>query len=141
MSETMQLSAGAQPSVTAVRRYAALAVVTSIAIFGQAVTAGQFVNKDGADNWIDVHGAIADVSWVLALITAIVAVWTLRGACPRLVTCSVILFVITLAQTGIGHLITDDSHDGLVAVHIPLAFVIFGLTTWIAAKAVALARE
>jgi hypothetical protein len=50
-------------------------------------------------------------------------------------------FVITLAQTGIGHLITDDGHDCLIGVHVPLAFVIFGLTTWISTQAVRLARR
>ena len=49
--------------------------------------------------------------------------------------------MITLAQTGIGHLISDRGDEELVAIHVPLAFVIFGLTSWISARAVALARD
>ena len=39
------------------------------------------------------------------------------------------LFVFTLTQTGIGHLITDKGLDGLIAVHVPLAVVIVALAT------------
>lgn len=125
----------------ALKRYAVLTVLTSVAIFCQAVTAGQFVNKDGADNWITVHGVTADVSWVLALLTAAYALKAIRSSRPTLAYCSAILFVITLTQTGLGHLITDDGDDGLVALHIPLAFVIFGLTIWISALALRLSSS
>jgi hypothetical protein len=66
---------------------------------------------------------------------------TIRGSQPMLAYCSAILFAITLAQTAIGHLITDNGADGLVAIHIPLAFVIFGLTIWITGRAVRLNRS
>ncbi|MFZ0378968.1 MAG: hypothetical protein WCD11_06225 [Solirubrobacteraceae bacterium] len=41
----------------------------------------------------------------------------------------------------IGHLITDDGHDWLIEIHVPLTFVIFGLTIWITAQAITLARR
>lgn len=59
------------------------------------------------------HGVIADISWVMALITAAYAFKTLRASHPRRVVWCATLFVIVLAQTGIGHLITDDGHDWL----------------------------
>ncbi len=82
---------------------------------------------------------IADISWVLALVTAGYAWRTLRGSYPGLVYGCAGLFVITLAQTGIGHLITDDGHDWLIGVHVP-ALIIFGLTTWITTRSIRLAR-
>ncbi|MBV9793927.1 MAG: hypothetical protein JO016_08300 [Actinobacteria bacterium] len=120
--------------------FAVLTGLTALAIFLQAVTAGEFVSQPGRDSWVTVHGVIADVSWGLALGTALYAAITLRRVVPRLVLAAAVLFVLTLAQTGIGHLITDDNQNGWIAVHVPLAFVIFGLTLWLAVRA-ALARR
>jgi hypothetical protein len=127
-------------SAVSLRPFALLATLTSTAIFCQALTAGQFVSQDGKDSWITVHGVIADISWVLALVAAGYAWRTLRAAHPGLVNWCSALFVIVLAQTGIGHLITDDGHDWLIGVHVPLAFIIFGLTTWITTRSIRLAR-
>ena len=128
-------------TAVSLRPLAGLTTLTSIAIFCQALTAGQFVSQDGKDSWITVHGVIADVSWVLALATAGYAWKTVRASPPRIVYWCATLFIITLAQTGIGHLITDDSHDWLIAVHVPLAFVIFGLTTGITTRAIRMSRN
>jgi ABC-type uncharacterized transport system permease subunit len=128
-------------SAVSIRPFALLAVLTSIAIFCQALTAGQFVSQDGGDSWVTMHGVIADISWVMALITAGYAWKTLRASHPRMVVWCATLFVIVLAQTGIGHLITDDGHDWLIGVHVPLAFIIFGLTTWVSTQAVRLSRR
>jgi hypothetical protein len=95
-------------SAVSLRALAGLAALTSAAIFFQALTAGQFVSRDGKDSWITVHGVIADIAWVLALVTAGYAWRAVRGSRPRLAYWCSALFVITLAQTGIGHLITDD---------------------------------
>lgn len=38
---------------------------TSVAILAQAATARVFVDKTDADNWVTIHGIIADASWVL----------------------------------------------------------------------------
>jgi ABC-type uncharacterized transport system permease subunit len=127
-------------SAVSLRPFAMLTSLTSVAIFFQALTAGQFVSQDGKDNWITVHGVIADISWVLALITAGYAWRTLRAPHLGLVYWCSALFVITLAQTGIGHLITDDGHDWLIGVHVPLAFIVFGVTTWITTRSIKLAR-
>jgi hypothetical protein len=120
--------------------FAALTGLTSLAIFLQGVTAGQFVSQPGHDSWVNVHGVVADVCWGLALITAVYAAITLRRVAPQLVAVAVLLFVLTLAQTGIGHLITDEGQNGWIAVHVPLAFVIFGLTLWLSVRAALIRR-
>jgi hypothetical protein len=120
--------------------FAALTGLTSLVIFLQAIIAGQFVSQPGQQGWVTIHGVVADVAWGLALVTAIYAVAGLRRAVPGLVVAAIVLFVLTLAQTGIGHLITGHGDDGWIAVHVPLAFVIFGLTLWLSVRA-ALARR
>lgn len=109
-----------------------LAALTAAAIFGQALLAGQFVNQEGRESWIEAHGVVADVSWVLALVTAIVAWRVLRSQARHIVVGAAALFAIALAQTGIGHLITDKEMDWLIAVHVPLAIATFGLALWLA---------
>ena len=129
-------TAGPMPSVTnrstLPRAFSVLAGLTTAAVFLQAVTAGFFVNQDGRDSWVTVHGIIADVTWVLALVTAIVAFRRLRRLQPTLWRLSAALFVLALAQTGIGHLISDEGMDALIVVHVPLALVVFGLAGWLA---------
>ena len=132
---------GASVPASRLRAFAALTGLTSLAIFAQPVIAGQFVSQGGKDSWITTHGVVADAAWVLALITAGYAAVTLRAAYPRLVLWAGALFVLTLAQTGIGHLITDHGQDGWIGVHVPLAFVIFGLTGWLSFKAATLRRS
>ena len=125
---------------TNLRPFAGLSALTTLAILVQAFTAGQFVQQEGKDSWVTVHGVIADASWVLALITAAYAFFRLRAARPDLVRWSAVLFAVTLAQTGIGHLITDEGQDGWIAVHVPLAVLIFALTGWLTLRAVRAAR-
>jgi len=115
--------------------------LTAVAVFLQAVTAGAFVSQAGRDGWVSVHGVMADVTWVLALVTAIYAFKHVRPAGHRrLWVGSAVLFVLALAQTGIGHLITDKGMAGLIVVHVPVAMVIFGLVTWLSFAA-AVARR
>ncbi len=80
-------------------------------------------------------GLVADLSWVLALVTAVVGYPSIGRATPRLEYWAIALFVLTLAQTGLGHLITDYKDDWVIEVHVPLAMVIFGLTVWITVRA------
>src|SRR3954462_2393632 len=88
------------PPETPVKVTTALVWATTVAIFCQAIIAGQFVSQDGKDGWITVHGVVADVSWVLTLISAAYAFFALRDHFPVLVRWSVLLFVVTLAQAG-----------------------------------------
>jgi hypothetical protein len=108
--------------------------LTTLAIFLQSVTAGQFVSQDHKDGWIDIHGAVADAAWGFALLTAVYALIVLRRANPRLTVLSVVLFVLALVETGIGHLITDLHQDGWIGVHVPLALLLFGLTVWMSIR-------
>jgi hypothetical protein len=115
--------------------------LTTLAIFCQAVIAGQFVSQEGHDGWITVHGVVADVSWALALIGAAYAFFGLRAHFPLLVRWSVVLFVVTLLQAGIGHLITDKEMDWLIMVHVPLAFVVFAAAGYLSVWAVRVRRQ
>lgn len=132
MTATRTAPPAAAPSATTTfPRFALLSALTTLGILLQAITAGQFVQRESEDGWVTVHGVVADASWVLALVTAAYGYLRLRRVQPGLVRWSVGLFVATLAQTGIGHLITDEGQDGWIAVHVPLAVAIFGLTGWL----------
>lgn len=117
------------------RIYTSLVGLTALTILVQAVLAGEFLGGEGRDGWVTAHGVIADVSWVSALVTAVVAYRYLRVSHRPLWLGSAGLFVLDLVQTGIGHLITDDGHDGLIVVHVPIALLLFGLTVWLSLRA------
>ena len=133
-------SATSAPAASRWKLFSALTGVTSLAIFLQAVTAGEFVSQDHRGGWIEVHNIISDVTLVVALGTAIFALVALRKFAPTLAWLSVVLFVLILIQSILGHLITDSHADGWIGVHVPLAFVIFGLTAWISFRATATRR-
>lgn len=118
------------------RAFSVLAALTTLAIVGQGALAGMFIDRDDQSGWITAHGVVADISWVLALTTALVGLRSVRQTRPAMWRLSAILFVLALAQTGVGHLITDKGMDGLIAVHVPLAMVIMGLTGWLTAWAI-----
>ncbi|MEP6814596.1 MAG: hypothetical protein ABI873_03475 [Marmoricola sp.] len=59
--------------------FAWFTTTTAIGLLVQALVAGLFVNQDGKDTWVTVHGVVADLSWELALVTAVVAWVTLRA--------------------------------------------------------------
>lgn len=128
----------ASPSIY--RWFAILTGLTSLSIFVQAIVAGLFVSQSHRNSWIDVHGIVANVVVVLALATAIFAIVTLRRVLRSVMWGSAVLFVLVVIQVVLGHLITDASLDGLIAVHVPLAFVVFGLSGWLAAQS-AIARR
>jgi hypothetical protein len=52
-----------------------------------------------------------------------------------------VLFVLLLVQTVLGHLITDAEADGWIGVHVPLAFVIVGLAVWLAVRGAQVRRR
>jgi hypothetical protein len=140
-SNPLLQSASGTVSAGRLRWFAVFTWLTALAIFLQAVTAGQFVSQNHRQVWIDIHGGVSDAAWGLALIAAIFALVTMRRAFPRVTWLSVVLFVLTLAQTGIGHLITDHGQDGWIGVHVPLAFIIFALTGWLSVTAITLRRR
>ena len=129
-----------QPSPSTLKWFSALVGLTSLAIFVQAVTAGEFVSQKHRDGWIDVHGIVADVVTVLALVTMIVTIVTLRRASRPLLVGTIVLFVLVVIQSFLGHQITDNHQDWLIGIHVPLAFLVFGIAVWLPINAVALRR-
>jgi hypothetical protein len=115
--------------------FAALVGLTTLAILLQAVFAGEFVDRAKTGGWLSAHNTNAIVVIALAVFTAIYAVATLRASARPLVIGSVVLAVLLIIQTVIGHAITDDNDNGLLVIHIPLAMLVFGLAIWLSAKA------
>ena len=129
------------PSQKALKGFSALVGVTSLAVFAQAIVAGEFVSQDHRKGWIDVHSIVADVVDVLALATMIFTIVALRSGSRALLVGSIVLFALVVIQTFIGHQITDDKQDWLIGIHVPLAFIIFGIAIWLPIQSVALRRS
>jgi len=120
------------------RAFAPLAGATSLFILCQAVTAGQFIADESAELQLEVHSMVGYLTLLAALATAVVAVIAFRRTAPGLAIASAGLAALTAFQLVIGKLITDAEQDGWIAVHVPLAVLVFGLTIWLALAA---ARE
>jgi len=116
-------------------KFAALTGLTSLAILLQGVFAGEFIDHGAHGGWLNAHDVNGYVVVVLALATAVYAVMALRATARPLAVGSVVLAVLVIAQDGIGHAITDNGSDGLIAVHVPLALIVFGLTIWLSLSA------
>ena len=130
----------ATPSPSSLRFFSALVGLTSVALFVQAVIAGQFVSQKHRGGWIDAHDIVANVVAVLALATMIFTIVRLRKASRALCVGTIVLFVLVVAQITLGHQITDNHQDWLIGVHVPLAFVVFGIAIWLPINAVMLRR-
>jgi hypothetical protein len=116
--------------------FAALTGLTSLAILVQAFLAGEFIQHGtGHSSWLNAHDINADVVVTLAVITAIYAVIVLRARARSLAIGAVVLALLAIVQTIIGHAITDSGDNGLIPVHVPLALLIFGLTIWLSVSA------
>lgn len=125
-----------------IRIFNALAGVTTLAVFLQAISAGIFMSFRGSDAgepWVTTHDIVANVAVVLALATAIVAIVTVRRAAPALTGAAVLLVVLLVLQTLIGHWI--DSAHWLVAIHVPLALLVFAVTIWLSVRGAAVRRR
>ncbi len=129
-----------QPSPSTLKWFSALVGLTSLAIFVQAVTAGEFVSQKNRDGWISAHDIVSDVVAVLALALAIFTIVRLRKASRPLLVGSIVLLVLVVIQIVLGHQITDNKQDWLIGVHVPLAFIIFGIAVWLPINAIALRR-
>jgi hypothetical protein len=129
-----------QPSPSTLKWFSALVGLTSLAIFVQAVTAGEFVSQKHRAAWIDAHDIIADVVALLALATMIFTIVALRKVSRALLVGTIVLFALIVVQTVLGHQITDNKQDWLIGIHVPLAFIIFGIAVWLPINAVALRR-
>ncbi|HEU0206324.1 MAG TPA: hypothetical protein VFQ74_06500, partial [Pseudolysinimonas sp.] len=123
------------------RLFNALVGVTTLGIFIQAITAGEFVSQKDRDGWITVHDIIANATIVVALVTAVIGLVLVRATDRVLAWSGLVLFVLLLVQTVLGHLITDAKADGWIAVHVPLAFVIVALAVWLAVRGAQVRRR
>lgn len=122
-----------QPSPTAVKAIAAIVGVLSLGVLAQAATAGVFVREQHRDGWINAHAGVAYVVALLALAAVVVALgmWRGKAGAQVVIAETVTLLVAVVIQIGIGPQIGDldkaGTHPGLLALHIPLALIIFGL--------------
>jgi uncharacterized membrane protein YhaH (DUF805 family) len=130
----------AATSTGALKAFSALVGITSLAIFVQAITAGEFVSQSHRDGWISAHDIVSNVVAVLALATAIFTVVALRKSSRPLLIGTIVLFVLVVIQILLGYQITDNKQDWLIGIHVPLAFIIFGIAIWLPIQSVALRR-
>jgi cell division protein FtsW (lipid II flippase) len=140
------MTAAAQTPATStapkgIRLFNALIGVTTLGIFVQAITAGEFVSQEHRESWIAVHNIVADITIVVALAAAIVGLVAVRATDRILAWFGLVLFVLLLVQTMLGHLVTDAEADGWIGVHVPLAFVIVGLAVWLSVRGAQVRRR
>jgi Mn2+/Fe2+ NRAMP family transporter len=123
------------------RLFNALIGVTTLGIFLQAVTAGEFVSQKDRDGWITVHNIVANATIVVALVTAVVGLVLVRATDRVLAWSGLVLFVLLVIQTVLGHLITEGKADGWIGVHVPLAFVVIALAVWMSIRGAQVRRR
>ncbi len=126
------------PDEGSIRAFTALVGVTSLGVLVLAVLAGGFVNQSGRDGWVTAHGIAADVTVLVALVTAAFAVFRLRATQRSLTLGAVALLVLLVVQTALGHAINDARR--LTLIHVPLGMLIFGLAVYLSAAAARLGR-
>jgi hypothetical protein len=123
-----------------IRVFNMLAGVTTLAVFLQAISAGLFMAlRDAGEGWVTVHDIVGWVAIALAVVTAVVAIVALRASARGLMVSAIVLAVLLVVQTGIGQSI--EHARGLVAVHVPLAFIVFGLTIWLSVRGAIVRRR
>lgn len=130
-----------QPSPSTLKIFSALVGLTSLGIFAQAITAGEFVSQRHRGGWIDAHGIISDVVAVLSLALMVFTIVKLRKVSRQLLAGTIALFFLVIVQSTLGHQITDNDQDWLIGVHVPLAFVVFAIAVWLPISARMLRRS
>jgi hypothetical protein len=122
-----------QPSPTAVKAIAAIVGALSLGVLVQAVTGGIFARERNHKGLINAHSGIGYLVALLALAAVVVAFVMWRGKVGAQVVMAetVALLVAIVIQIGIGLKIGElgkgGTHPGLLAIHIPLALIVFGL--------------
>ncbi len=122
-----------QPEPTAIKATAALAGIIALGVLVQAVTGG-LVAREYRKGVINAHSGLAYLLAVLAVAAVVVAVVMWRGKAGGQVVLyeTIALLVAVIIQIGVGQQIGDPNqkgkHAGLLAIHVPLALLIFGLT-------------
>ncbi len=138
-STTPEPIAGVQASPGTIRAFSILNGLTLLGVLLQAVWAGEFIDRHGRHNWLAVHEIGAFVVVVLALATALAAV-ALRRASSAVTFGALGLLVLIVVQTGLGEAITKSDANELIAAHIPIAVLIFGLGVYLSGVGARLRR-
>lgn len=126
-------SALPQPSSTAIKAMSAVVGVLALGVLFQAITAGIFlpsVSKTGA---INAHKGVGDLVVLLALASVVMAFTMWRGRAGFQVVSgeTIALLVLAAIELGIGQAMSKNfsKHHGLLVIHIPVALLIFAVTT------------
>jgi ABC-type uncharacterized transport system permease subunit len=118
--------------------FAALTSLAGLAVLLQGVWAGLFIEyadrPDHGHGWLDVHARGGEIACLLALLATAWALFRLRDRRELLIGAAALTVLLVLVAY-VGGLITDDSKDVLIPLHIPLALLAFGLTVGLAARA------
>ncbi|WP_375493557.1 hypothetical protein [uncultured Jatrophihabitans sp.] len=124
---------------TALAAFAALTGLTSVLIILQGIWAGMFIREgqDNKESWVEVHDWGARITFVIALIAAVVAVVFLRRHVALLIG-SIVLLVLVFVEAYIGGLVGDN--PAAETVHFPLAMALVGLSVWLPIRSRALRR-
>ena len=125
------------------RAYSIFVGLTVLFIFLQSLTAGEFIT-DGMpaaakEVWTTAHGLIAYPIMVFALTATLIAFVRLRQA-RGLYVLTGGLFVASVAQWLMGHMISTLGLDWVVPYHVVLAFVIYGFAIWLSIRSAQLRR-
>jgi len=114
--------------------------LTLLGVLLQAVWAGEFIGRHGGrQDWVAVHEIGGFVVVVLALATAVAAV-ALRRASSAVMFGALGLLVLIVVQTGLGEAITKSDANELIAAHIPIAVLVFGLGVYLSGVGARLRR-
>jgi len=141
MTTAAQTPAPSGSAPRGLRLFNALIGVTTLGIFVQAITAGEFVSQEHRDGWITAHNISANVTILVALVTAVIGLVLVRATDKMLAWSGLVLFALLILQTVLGHLITEGEADGWIGVHVPLAFVIVALAVWLAVRGAQVRRR
>jgi hypothetical protein len=118
--------------------WSALVGLTTLGVLLQGLWAGIFLSfhddRKAMNRWVDVHSVGADVTVLLALLAAVVAVWRLRAR-RELMVPTIVLFVLLVVEMVLGSLIREQHDDALTAVHVPLAMLVMGMAVWLPVRA------
>ena len=118
--------------------WSALVGLTTLGVLLQGLWAGIFLSfhddRAATNRWVDVHSIGGNVTVLLGLLAAIVAVWRLRGR-RELMVPTIVLFVLLVLEMVLGSLIREQHDDALTAVHVPLAMLVMGMAVWLPVRA------
>jgi hypothetical protein len=120
-----------KPSPGAIKAISAVVGVLALAVLVQAFTAGRFVGEPGKSykGFVDAHKGVGDLVVLLAVVAVAVAftMWRGKAGFQMVAGETVVLLVLTIIQFGVGQQVSK--HPGLLTIHIPVAVLIFGVTT------------